>query len=173
MEPVAAELRDIPGFEGLYAITRDGQIWSYPKGRKNHGHWMSPSPRKDDYLMVCLRKDGKAYTPTVHLLVYRTWIGEIPAGMEVDHKDDDQLNNRDTNFQLLTRSENAKKMWRGKNRPCHKGSSNSRAILTEAQVLRIREAAAKGISSKDIKHEFGISRYVYHDVINRRRWTHI
>ena len=28
-------MKDIKGFEGLYAITEDGKVWSYPKQANN------------------------------------------------------------------------------------------------------------------------------------------
>lgn len=34
------EMRDIPGYEGLYAITRGGRVWSYPRSWINgNGAW--------------------------------------------------------------------------------------------------------------------------------------
>ena len=32
-------MKDIEGYEGFYAITEDGQVWSYPK-RAWSGGWM-------------------------------------------------------------------------------------------------------------------------------------
>lgn len=46
---------------------------------------------------------------SVSVLVYQTFIGPIPPGMEVDHIDNNPLNNRVDNLQLLTREENMAK----------------------------------------------------------------
>ena len=32
-------MKDIPNYEGLYAVTEDGQVWSYPKYRFK-GKWL-------------------------------------------------------------------------------------------------------------------------------------
>ena len=40
----AGNLKDIPGYEGLYAASKDGRVWSYPKPYSSKdGLWMKPS----------------------------------------------------------------------------------------------------------------------------------
>lgn len=45
----------------------------------------------------------------LHRLVYVLKIGDIPEGMQVDHKNDNRLDNRKENLQLLTHYENVHK----------------------------------------------------------------
>jgi len=34
-------MKDIPGYEGLYAVTENGDIWSHPKPRSSkNGKWL-------------------------------------------------------------------------------------------------------------------------------------
>lgn len=54
-------MRDIKGFEGIYAITSCGKVWSYKRKI-----FLSPRYDKDGYLRVNLRKDNKAYTRFIH-----------------------------------------------------------------------------------------------------------
>lgn len=42
----------------------------------------------------------------IHKIVYETWIGEIPKGMQVLHKDDNQFNNNFNNLYLDTQKTN-------------------------------------------------------------------
>lgn len=57
-------MRDIPGFEGLYAATSCGKIWSHRRKI-----FLKQRYDKYGYLRVGLRKDGKLYTRYVHQLV--------------------------------------------------------------------------------------------------------
>ena len=51
------EMKDIPGWEGLYACTTSGQIWSYRSEK-----FLSPSKNKRGYLHVTFTKDKKDMT---------------------------------------------------------------------------------------------------------------
>ena len=46
-------MKDIKGYEGLYAITEDGKVWSYRNER-----FIKSFMRKNGYLQVILVKDG-------------------------------------------------------------------------------------------------------------------
>jgi len=47
------QLYDIPGYESLYAITRTGNVWTYPK-KKTFGYrkamWLKTNINKKGYL---------------------------------------------------------------------------------------------------------------------------
>lgn len=47
---------------------------------------------------------------SIHCLVYRYFIGEIPESYEVDHIDDVRYNNHFNNLQTLSKNDNLKKM---------------------------------------------------------------
>ena len=98
-------MKDIPGYEGLYAATSDGQIWSY---RRNI--FLRPTMRKG-YLAVQLRKDGKGKSYYVHRLVGLAFIPN-PQNLEtIDHIDGNKLNNDVSNLQWLSRTNNIRKYW--------------------------------------------------------------
>ena len=66
---IKPDMKDIPGYEGEYAATRDGQIWSH-KSQIYLKHYIN----KKGYHLVSLSKNGKAKTCRVHRLVALTWI---------------------------------------------------------------------------------------------------
>ena len=45
----------------------------------------------------------------MNILVYKYFVGEIPKGMEIDHIDNDPINNHVSNLQVLTQQENKHK----------------------------------------------------------------
>ena len=103
------KLKDIKGFEGLYAITENGRVWSYLNNK-----WLKPGINSRGYSCVILCKDGKTKTFYIHRLVYETFKGTIPKKITVDHIDGCKDNNNIFNLQLLTRGDNTRKAWVGK-----------------------------------------------------------
>lgn len=93
-------MKDIPGYEGLYAITTEGGVWSYVKNK-----WLKPSVIRN-YKRVTLRKDNKVKIYFIHRLVVMTYISEIPKGMVVNHIDQNKANNCIDNLEICTPSEN-------------------------------------------------------------------
>ena len=62
----------------------------------------------EGYKLVCVCKSrcGRKRV-RVHRLVWETFKGQIPDGMEIDHKDTHRDNNALTNLKVCTRKENA------------------------------------------------------------------
>lgn len=71
-KPPAADFIDIPGWEGLYALSPAGQIWTYPRVRANGG--MSPGRLKRPTIQgtearLVLNRDGRQKSFTLARLV--------------------------------------------------------------------------------------------------------
>ena len=82
------ELKDVKDYEGLYAITRDGRVWSYRSNK-----FLKPVLDKDGYHKVILCKDGKRKTYYIHRLVAKVFIPNPDNLPQVNHKDEDKSNN--------------------------------------------------------------------------------
>jgi hypothetical protein len=74
-------MKDIPGYEGLYAVTSTGRVWSHPKrwkcfgGETGHnGKWLARKLDQHGYYRVDISVDGKRKTPLVHRLVALAFI---------------------------------------------------------------------------------------------------
>lgn len=85
-------MKDIKGYEGLYAITEDGKVWSYKSNQ-----WMTPW-FFGDYLYIGLQ--DKSYA--VHRLVAQTYLDNPNNLPCVNHKDEDKTNNAVTNLEWCT-----------------------------------------------------------------------
>lgn len=76
-------MKDIKGYEGLYAITSCGKVWSYYTKK-----FIKASKLWTGYLRVDLYKDGKATHFMLHRLVAETYIPN-PANLPfINHKDE-------------------------------------------------------------------------------------
>ena len=95
-------MKDIPGYEGLYAVTKDGDVWSYPKQRSSKfGKWMKLQlfintknrNKPHSQYTVGLYKDKSRKTFQVHRLVAQTFIPNPNNLPQINHKDGNPLNN--------------------------------------------------------------------------------
>ena len=64
------------------------------------------------YYIVSWSKMGHTISFPLQRVIYAWFFGEVPADMDVDHIDNDSLNNSVYNLQLLTRKENIAKRQR-------------------------------------------------------------
>ncbi len=71
------------------------------------GKYLKPHTNKGGYKVVGIRKDGKRYFTQVHRLVWETFMGEIPDGMQIDHINTVRDDNRLENLRVVTPKQNA------------------------------------------------------------------
>lgn len=95
------QIKDIPGWEGLYACDTKGQIYSYRTNK-----FLSPSKNKRGYLHVTFTKDGKRYDYRVQRLIAMTFLDNPENKEQVNHIDGNKLNNCLENLEWVTPEEN-------------------------------------------------------------------
>lgn len=103
--------KDIKGYEGRYQVSNLGRVKSLTRN-KIKGKILTLKLSKltkrsgTGYLSVHLWKNGKGKYYTVHRLVWTAFNGEIPKGLQVNHIDENHLNNCIENLNLMTSKEN-------------------------------------------------------------------
>ena len=108
-------MQDIPGYEGLYAVTRNGNVWSYPKKRSSkNGKWIKlqlvtstknrVKPRS--CYVVNLYKNKKRKSYQVHRLVAITYILNPDNKPDINHINGNSLVNEDWNLEWCIAKEN-------------------------------------------------------------------
>jgi len=101
----------IPNIEKYY-ISKCGKVLSTrsPSGRekvgKEYRHLMKISTDRYGYLTTNLYINKKKVHKTIHRLVAETFLVDFNEKLEVDHKDNDKLNNDLSNLRMVTASNN-------------------------------------------------------------------
>lgn len=103
-------MRDVVGYEGLYAVTSCGKVWSY-KNQK----FLKPDVKTNGYLRVDLCKDGQKKKYYVHRLVGEAYIPNPEGKPQINHKDENKSHNYIANLEWVTAKEN-----------CNYGTRNQR-----------------------------------------------
>lgn len=98
--------KPIKGFEGIYELRDDGLIYIYQrkgtKGGYTYGY------KSNLHYGITMSKEGEEIQKRVHILVYETFVGTIPKGYVVHHKNNNGYDNRVENLCLMLRSEHQK-----------------------------------------------------------------
>ena len=81
-------MKDVIGYEGLYAVTSCGKIWSY-----RSKIFLKPQVDKDGYLQIILSKNGQKKNYKIHRLVAQAYLPNPEGLPQVNHKDENKANN--------------------------------------------------------------------------------
>ena len=81
-------MKDIKNYEGVYAVTSCGKVWSY-----RNECFLKPGVYKKGYLYVNLWKNGKMKKYKIHRLVAEAYIPNPYNLPQVNHKDENKANN--------------------------------------------------------------------------------
>jgi hypothetical protein len=125
--------------------------------------------------MVDLAKNNKKKYLRVHSIIAMCFKGKNPKKMDVNHINCIKLDNRASNLEYITRSENLKHAWANK---LNEGGSYSfgrkryNAILTDEIVYKMRIMIRDGVKRSEIIKKLGVSN-VSVDNIRRGAWPHV
>lgn len=169
----------INGYENLYEVSNLGRIKSLPKtwitGRgtlREKPETMMKLGTVWGYLGVSLSKDKVEKSYRVHRLVADAFLNPVPNKNIVNHINGIKNDNRAENLEWCTDGENVRHALRTGLKEPLKGDKHPSCILSDEDVIRIREMSEIH-TQKEIGEKFGVDRRTVGQIINRKRWKHI
>lgn len=135
--------------DGFYEVSNLGRARRLKDGRSTSpGRLLKPNPDKDGYHLIhpCVR--GKRTVYKLHSLVAKMFVGPCPRGHEVNHKDGVKGNNRATNLEYVTHSQNLRHAY---------ASGLHKAKIPQEVVDRIWKLREQGKTLRQIEALTGVS----------------
>ncbi len=161
-------MKDIVGFEGLYAITKDGRVWSYPKKNGTSpraGRWLKQLDSKNGYKRVCLTMNYKQNWRYIHRLMALNFLEPIDGKKIVNHKDGNKSNNMIGNIIWSNHRENLEHAYRT-------GLNKHPTLKSKEQVdeiIRIYEN--REMVQTEIAKKFNISQALVSKITRKESYT--
>lgn len=107
METIADAAVPVPGYEGIYSVTKNGTVFSLPRKTSKKLNIMNPVDNmKAGYLRVVLTKEGRSKLWYIHRLVALAYIPNPDNKPMVNHKNGNKRDNRVKNLEWVTCMEN-------------------------------------------------------------------
>lgn len=152
-----------------YLIAQSGMVYS-----KRTDKFLKPR-RVNGYSLVTLCGNGLKKQISVHVLVATAFLGERPHGFVVNHKNGVRTDNRASNLEWVSQSENVKHAYEHKLRVINEAHRQRAASLGRARRVCTEDTERLIISSYTgrrgditrLSKMFSVSRYVVSGVINR------
>lgn len=165
--------KDIKGFEGIYQVSTFGRIKSLKRicrantcgKREVYEKILSACKSKNGYLTVVLCNKGKKRSLAVHRIVAKTFIKNLDNKKEVNHKDENKLNNFVSNLEWCDRIYNSTYGHSVEKSAIKKYKPVDMIDVKSGEVLR------HFISIKNASEEMGISNKNISLVCNNKRAT--
>lgn len=157
--------KTVPGFNGKYQASNIGRVRSlwFRHGMRKIPKLMTPCLHHKGYKRVCLSKDGKAKSYSIHRLVLISFKGE-KNGFQVAHNNGIRIDNRIENLRWVTPRENSL------DRIKH---NNSGQKLNRYYVLKIRSAFKLGYATRILAKNFNVTKQTIRGVVSRKYWSHV
>lgn len=155
--------KEVVGYEGFYKVSNLGNITSVERviNQSNYSRVLKSKKlnlQKGVYITVRLSKQGVTRLASVHRLVAEAFLSKKDCKTYVNHINGDKHDNNVENLEWVNCSQNAIHARNlGLLKP-QKGEANGKSILSNKQVLEIKDMLSKNIPQKDIAKNYNVCR---------------
>lgn len=174
----------LPGFEGIYEITRCSAVRSLPRfvnspaagGRRRIRGKRIAITHPKGYPAINAKKDGRRYTVYLHRAIATLFVPNPDGKPCVNHIDGDKENNDPENLEWCTHQENMAHAFRtGLARAPLVGPGDKcpASKLTSSDVSIIKAKLAKGATHRELADRYGVRTGTIGHIANGRTWADV
>lgn len=164
--------KPLAGFEDCYEVSSSGQIRRSVGGRGcRAGRTRRPVVHSSGYRHLVLSRSGQFHCIYIHRAVATAFLGPGGDGQEVNHKDGNKANNRLSNLEWASSSENKLHAYHaGLTRI---GQEHPHSRLKDSDVPVIRRLLSEGVSKSAVARKFKVSHSTIARIELGECWRHI
>lgn len=160
MESITDVAAPVPGYEGLYAVTKNGVVFSLPRKTSKKLNIMNPVDNMPaGYLRVVLCKDGQSKLWYIHRLVALAYIPNPENKKMVNHKNANKRDNRLDNLEWVTSMENHIHAFENHLYINHK--------IHPFKKKEVYDLVKQGVPIKDVAERYGVKPGGVYSLIRR------
>jgi len=165
--------RAVVGYEGLYEVSNFGRIKSFNKNGNNKNSIRIQRANQFGYLVLTISKDNKKKLVQAHRLVAKTFIPNPDNKPQVNHKKGIKTDNRVSELEWATRSENSLHSFHILNN--RKALDNLdmltelNTIFKEKEIKDVLVKRASGLSVIEIAKEYNAHRSTITNIIRNNK----
>lgn len=144
-----------------YIVYADGAVYSI---------------KKNMFLKHTMTRSGYLITGRLgylHRVLVKCFIGDIPEGFCVNHKDGNKTNNNLDNLEIVTYSENTRHAYRTGLAKGLKGQNNSMAKLSDEVAEKLFKDLKLGLSNVELGLKYNLHPRYVSLIRSGRRWKHL
>ena len=159
--------------DGSITVTKEGKIFNNKTKRE-----IGKSIQREYYELIWRFNNKKLRSIKIHRLVYLIHKGGIPDDYVINHIDGNKHNNNIDNLEAITITQNKIHAYEtgliDKNKFRLTGTKHSKNLLTNKQVLEIRELYNSNLYTiSDINKIYSVSWHVIENIIKNKTYTEI
>ncbi len=163
--------KDIPNCGGSYIISSEGIVKRVKGNRNLRGqevpHVVGPSDNGAGYMVHCIQ--GKMHY--LHRLVASLFIGDPSDPMQVNHMDGDKTNNKVSNLEWVSPSDNIAHAHKGR---LMRGKGQKQSTYDRKTIEVVyREVVYLGRGVGKTATKYGMPRTTLSSIVNKRSWVEV